>query len=297
MRLRKSLFGKISKSVIIFIFIISNVISINFLSAFSLQDIQDEHQKNLEKVFQSLFCNSFGYTLVGEKPMSLGELFESDFDRQYNGEIKPTVVTEYLEKIFRNSKKFIFISRGESYHKVIYLIHKPSLELLIEKEQEFLNNRLKRHVTIDWVIDAIRTKNNQLDFVTLGVLFGYGQSNSFFFVRRMEIGKYLNKSPNKEFHIFYKNELTMPYDIFYRIRCPDVNYTFESYEEEWKWIVKNKAPREEHEVPFLFEPICFIAKKGKETDLIRAKHAETRKKMAEVFCDVSFIEAVVKLAE
>lgn len=272
------------------------MVAVTPLSALPTEHVTDNQRKFFEMEFQAIFSDCLGYTLVGEKPMSLHELPEYEFDKKYKGNLKPEMVSRYLEQVFRNSKNFIFIATGDANYKVIFLIHKPALKKLIETEQEFLNYRLKRQVTVEYIINLVR-EQKAIDPIAFGVLLGYGQSNSFFYLRRMQIGMYLGKSPNTEFQIFYPQRSSTTQNNFYRINAPEINYVFESFRDEWNWIINNMAPIQKREVPYLFHPICYIAKKGKTTDSIDATHKQARKKMANIFTDKSFTKAVVELAD
>mgnify|MGYP003393371938 CR=1 FL=1 len=270
-------------------FIVLSLALHHFLSALTLDDVPKADKDILEKEFSHLFSEDLGYTLIGEKPMSLEYLC----DRPWETKSHADLVIDYLDRVFEKSSKFAFFYFVNGGYRELILIHNPRLKELLIQEQQFFDRRLRRHVTAEWIIESLH--KNRLDSVTLGVLLGYGKENSFFFKRRAELLDYVEKAPFLEFGFYFNNRSVE--GIFHIKTAPQKSPQFPSYQAEWKWIQENDMPwPKQPDIPYLFQPVLFIAKKGKDTDYLHAKYLKAREKLAQCFYNESFLETVIRLA-
>jgi len=180
----------------------------------------------------------------------------------------------------------------------------------IERDRDFLSEQLQMDASpekiIQWFLEPNGCTEANRDYANaLGVLLGYGKSNSLFFTKRCELGTYLKKAPFVS--LLPQNPckgptprqrtLFEPDEVVYRAKSPSPNYAFEDLEEEWKWIVQH-TNHEQQEVtaPYLYELPAFIEKKCQETTALRKKYQRVRDKLAALFCNRSFLEIVIEKA-
>ena len=95
-----------------------------------------DFDQELENAYRSLFSKEFGYTLIGEKPIS----FEENAINEYLF-YHPEVVAKFtysLDKTFKNSHTVILKTFLEPDY-YIEIIHKPAVAQLLRKDQRLQN--------------------------------------------------------------------------------------------------------------------------------------------------------------
>ena len=139
--------------------------------------------------------------------------------------------------------------------------------------------------------------------MVIGLLLGYDKTNIDYYIRRIEVGTYLQKYPFVRYHPLpggkYSNNPFVFLNIFLRYERLRPSRGFESLEDEWQWIKKIEWNIEEESdpVPPLFVHLpLYICRHGGESELTREKFKEASGKVAELFCNKSFQEAVKEIA-
>jgi hypothetical protein len=141
----------------------------------------------------------------------------------------------------------------------------------------------------------------------LGLIFGYGKSNTEYFSRSGRIGFYLKKYPNIRLFSFSEKPRIASIKTGYR-RCSRFRFSecleppkplpqFKSLEDEWAWIesVKN-VYRADASPPYLFRLSAYKARTGGDADDVREKSIRARDRVARIFCDRKFSEVIAEEA-
>ncbi len=248
----------------------------------ALEKIPIEDREFFLKNFRIVLLSEFGFTIVDEKPFSLEEFSGLKFPLMTEEE-KRKLIT-YMQLIFENSENFEFFSSGiELEYQMAYLI----------------NRRLFRKLNID-PDDEI-----SFDAENLAKLFGFGEENAHFYLRRLAVGRYLKKppfvilgirTPKSLDSLFYINYESAYYvKPPYKETPPEPNENFASLEEEWEWIVQNKVQLEEWDnLPMWIRKPLFICKKSQETDDLLKKYDLAANKLGKLMHDDNWFELVLK---
>lgn len=247
-----------------------------------LEKIPPEDRQFFLKNFRIILLSEFGFTLIDEKPFSLEEFSGYKFPSMTKEE-KCKLIT-YTQLIFENSENFEFFSCGKEHeYPMAYLI----------------NRRLFRKLNIDPDDDI------SFDAENLGKLFGFGEENTHFYLRRFDVGGYLKKPPfvilgprplRNWYSLFHINYISKYYvQAPYKEIPPEPNENFTSLEEEWEWLEQNQVPIEEWDIPpkWIRKPV-FICKKGQETDDLAKKYDLAANKLGKLMHDNNWFELVLK---
>jgi hypothetical protein len=274
------------------------------------QDTFDQSGKReVEDFFSNLFSREFGYTLIGAKPISEDE-FEGKYYQEvgFFQEIDENCFCE-LRKIFDKSSNFVLkiLCDGPCYS--IELINRRAVRELVQQNrvlQEFIKKRFK---SIDDFYSQIEDRNRSIFRVLrnndriIGYLLGYDETNIEYYIRRIEVGNFLQKYPFVHYHplpggIYSNNPfIFLNPHLYYKRLQP--NHGFDSLESEWRWIkqVEWDIGKECNPVPpyFIYLPF-YICRHGGDSELTREKFKKASGNVAELFCNMSFKNAVAELA-
>ena len=144
----------------------------------------------VEKIVGRLFKTTVGYTLIGKKPVSEGDWpFFNRASLQ-----QEQIIREFLVLAFKNSRSFILqLQANTNYCFPFVLIHKPALIKVINENKELSDFVIKKFATTDRLFSHLKNSGETLfktfefnDFL-LGLILGYGRSNSEYFCRRGEL--------------------------------------------------------------------------------------------------------------
>jgi hypothetical protein len=264
----------------------------------------------VEEELQRVFSNCFGYTLIGKKPVSIEYCSRPEFNS--NLAHKKRFFT-LLERMFSNSSRFILktFHYSNSYSEII-LIDKSSLAELIKKNSYLFRFIKNQYGSIRKFHRSLMNPNMHIvdcfhkDLVAIGIALGYGEENSRYYQRYLEVGFYLKKYPlvcllpidPKPMPDLITREPTrcLTEDLPYKPIVPEVlANTFTSLEDEWRWMrtVRNKDYYEVA-VPYLFQMPFFISKKSAETANILRQYSLARDKLAKLFYEKKFSEAIAE---
>lgn len=266
----------------------------------------------VEEELQRIFSKCCGYTLIGEKPISIEHCCRLEFCS--NLEYKKQFFV-LLERLFENSDRFLLKTiHIADFYSEIMLIDKPVLAKLIKKNRYLSSFVKKEYGSIKNFYQSLKDPNLHVvdcflrDNVAIGIALGYGEGNSRYYQRYLDVGYHLKKYPLiclLPFEPKPMPEMITPepircsiYDIPYEPFVPKIHGDeFESLEDEWRWMrrVRNKD-YDETEVPYLFQLPFFISKKGRETDAICRRYSRARDKLAKVFCGKKFSDVIAEEA-
>ena len=275
---------------------------------FSAQLIPNPVDADLENGLRYVFSDDFGYTLIGEKPVSIQQSLGC-----YDGAEaeKRDVLFIFLKLIFSSSTEFVFkILQNHGYMEII---HKKALLLQIEKYEKFSNFVLKKYGSPCNFLRALEQDNFDIfdavdyDPVLIAIALGYGEENGEFFVRRCDVGEYLQKYPIVAFFPFDQrpgpdwavSKNTWCFTGPTILPRPMLTPQFISLEQEWQWIkdVSRDFNRNPYPVvPYYISLPGYVSRHGIESDTIHEKFLKARDKLANLFCDRKFSEVIAEEA-
>jgi hypothetical protein len=258
----------------------------------------------LEDLCKNLFSREFGYTLVGEeKPISTGAVC-----REYPYEISEKCITA-LKKMFERSPNFVLkvFSYGSLYF--IELINRKSLRDLVNKNnivRSFVKKEFDGEADFYSKVEDLRQKLHIIlkknEKIT-GYLLGYSKDNINYYLRRFEVGTFLQKYPLVLFHPLPGGRYSNSCCVFMNRRLVYVpvkpSSGFASLEAEWQWIkdIEWDIREESKPIPpyFVFLPF-YICRHGGDSEMTRERYKKASHQIAEVFYNKSFQEAVAEIA-
>lgn len=250
-----------------------------------------------EDRLRDLFSRELGHTLIGAKPVSCEEWF---WYRSTSPQSKEMVV-DFLKRIFANNKTFILHING--CHSIlidITLVNKPLLKKTIQREK-YLKNFIKNHYeTIDNFFTKLQSSQCTIferlyyDDRALGLVFGYGRTNSSYASRRMKIQHFLRYG--KGFCGYFLRPIPHPGTItiagFCTVPSPYTDLPqlsikpsagFNSLEEELDYLNSLMYKAQELGPPYLFEPPLFIAKRCEETNKLLRHYRKSTEKLVQIY--------------
>jgi hypothetical protein len=271
-------------------------------SIFSIQLIAEEPTQALESGLMYIFSNDFGYTLIGEKPVSVEQRLNWDLGENPD---KKNQLFSFLDSAFHQSNNFIFKILGKDGY--IELVHKKSLIKQIYKNDNLNEFIKKKYGSIKKFLKFLKKSDSSIfsavDYssVLIAVVLGYGAENGEFFARRIEVGEYLQKYPIVTFFPF--DQKPGPWHAFpsnsyffsglFPINEPQKKPQFSSLEREWQEIQKNEQQFNRESVPPYYIALpTYVAKAGIKSEAILDNFSQARKRLALLFCGKKFSEAI-----
>ncbi len=267
-----------------------------------------DEKRGFEDGLKDLFADCLGYTLIGLKPVSLGDCPSLRTQPQLKDKF-----IDFLLNTFKNSSRYILRVEMfcEDYFDVI-LIHKKAFYDLYCSKSEVASFINRTYGNLEQFFNAVEKSNRSFfsiinrDVKLLGLMLGFGAQNCKFYKRRIIVGSYLKKYPLfllfpstifSGLILFHEREAKTPATLLVREDPPAFDsHRFRSLEEEWQWITDNEVKPEYAFPPLLFQLPVFIACKGDETEKIIQNFKRGREKIALLFTDKSFVEGVIEEA-
>ncbi len=272
-----------------------------------------EDDQKLENGLKILFSKEMGYTLLGEKPVSIDEWSE-DYLRSSSDIEK---MLQFLQRTFRGSPRFIFKSvlKDDGLYR-IELIHKQALKEVIYGNRDLCSIVKKKFKNPEILLHELETSKERIfdllesnDFLK-GVVLGYGRANSKYFCRRCDLGFYLKKYPivcilpfnpkpsRRHVASLQKRSVCLE-DTLYADFEPKVNKNFDSLEDEWRWIQKVFWDLRKES---LVSPPCYLSlpvyvcRHGGDSERVRSKYVKARDRLANLLYSRSFKEVIMEEA-
>lgn len=262
-------------------------------------------QKKINRFFYDLFSRSLGYTLIGAKPISIEEISTGCFGEEHIEE----ECFAALRDTFAESKKYILKIYSTGTLRHIELINKPAVLDLINTNV-FLHRYVKKNFLSTenfWgkISDqslGIHTILHK-DARPIGYLLGYDKTNIAYYLRRIEVGRYLQKYPYVRYNPIpggrYPGNSCIPFSLSqpYKKVCPQ--FGFSSLEEEWQFLqrVSWEIEKETDPIPpfFVFLPV-YICRHGGTSEATYEKFIRARGRVAELFCNKPVQQAIFEIA-
>jgi hypothetical protein len=260
-------------------------------------------KREIEEFFLSLFAKEFGYTLLGIKPISTDEVFGEYFQKTSEK------CFDELKKAFVDSPNFVLKIFSEGPCHSVELINRKAVRELVRNNhvvQAFIKKEFKCE---DDFYSKIEDPNQDIhkilkkDAKIIGYLLGYCKTNVEYYIRRIELGTYLQKYPWVCFHPLPGGKYSDYPFVFTnrRLRYERLRPSkgFRSLTEEYEWIkqVEWDIREESKPVPPFFVSLPFyICRHGNQSEFDRERLRKARCKVAELFYNKSSRKAVVKEA-
>jgi hypothetical protein len=268
---------------------------------FFQEEKSNQDQREIESLCMELFSGEFGDTLIGVKPITTDDL-------SYPYEISERCLVS-LRKMFEKSPNFVLKIFSRNQEHSIELINRRALRTLVkhnlivrsfikrefQNEQDFYSKIEDSHQSIHKVL-----KNDEK---IIGYVLGYSKTNIDYYLRRIEVGRYLQKYPLFCFHPLpggrFSNCPVVCRNIHLQHAHVKPSNGFKSLEAEWLWLGniswdlrKETFPTPPHFVSLPF----YVCRHGGDSELTREKYKRAECKVAELFYDRSFQEAVAEEA-
>ncbi|HEV3270109.1 MAG TPA: hypothetical protein VGZ69_05625 [Candidatus Rhabdochlamydia sp.] len=249
----------------------------------------------MEALLQSMiFEQGFGYTLFGNKPVSLaGYFLNPSFDTIFfnrRGFFFPVVEAwSILEKnvLCHLQGNYILlkqVDRIKNPHAFqIIIINKSSFLQTVAEHMDLFCELLGKEIDPKELLDEVILnqkslwdilKNNQALY---GIILGYGKRNSLAFKRRWELGQVFSFNSQS-------SQNTPPF-------CPRPSKGFSSSEEEYCYIEDQHCFFDIQTSPLSpLNPPCFMIIKDNdvETELLKKKYKETFKQLIKIYAEGDF---------
>ena len=279
------------------------VLLFSILSLFSFLYFLDTR---IEKVYREIFSKELGYTLIGEKPVSM-EMGPNDYLDSHP--YLTRLFLAHLRRTFYQSKRYIVKTfYDDGGHYTIELIHRPALKTLITS-----TSQLKRFIETKYRGEAnfykmLENENCTLytifsDKYFLGLALGYGKANSHYFCRRCLVGislyKFFTILPffsGKTLSIERPNYCYLTIDKPYTTKKVEPSPGFSSLEAEWQWIKQiewNLEEEREAKPPYSLTLPLYICRHGGDSEVIRDKFKRSGALLANLLSSKSSIREVV----
>ena len=256
-----------------------------------LSKIPKDDQLILEDFFHDLVTQSlFGYVLFGNKPLSDASCINPLSDFYFRFRMEPENLKFYKGIIcWRKhynlfpSKDYLFIffedPTKDDYIKIA-LVNKKAYLKIIQKNLIKFQTVLGPNMTAEKLLVKFVTDQdfweNPFDYETLGILFGYGESNSYLFQRREDI----NPQP-----------CCRRFTLKKRPKIPRQGYA--TIEEEYADLRIQLQPLEDDisfDREYMDLPRFAAIANSEETIRIKNDFIQTRKKMIKIFRDGEFFK-------
>jgi len=183
----------------------------------SIERIPMEDRADLKRVLEKgIFRSQFGYTLFGEKPLSIDGYLEeraihASYKRRNNPKMKKDAIerNHKLQKGWKIWEKYAHFFPSENYilrkqpdsvmdgAVTIYLMNKKAFYQVIEKYRQDFEKVLGKDFCVEEIINSFE-KGEGIFFDKIvehdglfGTLLGYGRDNAWDFYRKTEIAKRL----------------------------------------------------------------------------------------------------------
>ena len=288
-------------------FLIAALSILGGLALFVICQRSPKQSSAAEEYLKCLFCDDFGFTLVGEKPCSLDNSQTSYLKLLFPEDVEKA--TKFLKTTFSKSDRFIL----REINGDLWLINKQSLSKTISKYNRLRSFVIKKFKSTERFIKFLQDSDSSLfealdyRYVLIGIAFGYGEENAEFFVRRIDLGLYLQKFPFvtqypfealpmvgaiRDWNLIFDRQLGKP-------KSPKPSPDFPSFQDEWLSMKKVDWPlylEVEPELPYYICLPAYISRHGEESERVHARYLRARDKLAKLFCGRKFSEVIAEEA-
>jgi hypothetical protein len=267
------------------------------------------HHSLWNKLYEYIQVSACGCSLIliGEKAVSLDNsqsyflksMFPEDVER----------ARELIKTTFSRSDRFIL----REIDGDLWFINKLVLSKMISKNSNLNRFVVKKFKSKKLFIDHLQYSEQNLfealdnRFVLIGIAFGYGEENARFYIRKIQLGEYLQRYPVISIYPFdgvpsigRVRDWNFHFDPYIKkIDQPATSGCFHSLEEEWEWIRQVEWPlyKESEPDPLYYISLpTYIARHGQESDRIHKKFLKARDRLAKLFCERKLSEVIAEEA-
>ena len=242
-----------------------------------LHKLPEHDKKILDRFFEEIVINhSFGYTIFGNKPMSLAGCFsnlpyyQSRILRQSYTTLLTGITSWQRHKIDWPSKNFIFKFQKhlQGNRIMIYLINKKAVLEVVQQHIDLFCKVLQRSITPDQLLQELCREDTTVEEVLhdheglKGILLGYGVQNAFLYQRKEEISRRIDQSG-----------LADEYD--------KIQQCFDRYHKYYQLLS-----------PFPLPAFCKDIESNETKDLLES-YAYTRKTLIKAYANKNFLEVTL----
>lgn len=262
----------------------------------------------IEDSLKTVFSNDFGYTLIGEKPISVEQSLNLYLCLNRD---ERDCLFKFMSLVFKNSETFVFKKlKKYGFMELINIKSLINQIMACKKLRKFI---IKKHGSVYAFLEKLKDPEISVfdvldhDPILLAIVFGYGEENGEFFVRRCLLGHYLQKYPLVKIYPFdgiptvdkIRGAGNFVYDKLRVINKPRKPTRFLTLNDEWQWIKSvsrefNKSPYPE--VPYYISLPGYVSRHGPESGRIHEKFLMARDKLANLFCGRNISEVIAEEA-
>jgi len=250
-------------------------------------------EAEMERAYMIIFSKEFGYTLIGEKPVSIDEgVINNHFSAN------PDLVKEFVVSVkdeLKDSNTIVFKAfLEEDGSHFLEMINKPALMNLVshnQKLKDFIATNFRTEAEFYKQMEDPRLRIFDVlknDAYLKGIVLGYGDANSSYFCRRCELLRHLRIFPfvrlvPQHEGLFFRQP-NFPGRILYPYlaRKVELGAGFSSFENEWRWMreVWWELRNEREAVPPFFIALPFyICRRGGDSEMVREKYKRASVKL------------------
>lgn len=253
-----------------------------------------EEKKRIESFFKVLiYENHFGYTLFGDKPVSIAGYFtlepSSNFlwgrSRHSNlGELWKN--WENYQKAL-NIKEYIFLNEADGdleNLRVITLINKKAFLAKVRGHIDLFQTILGNNITPELLLERVSVPHASLFKILnyneglYGILLGYGKNNAFAFKRSLELAKMVDP--------VYRN-----FPLHFSPSFPRPSKGFSSLSEEYESLRCRLSPfTHQHKLSQVLLPQMVVLEDDDETANLRKKYREVHRKIVQTYSNSDFLD-------
>ncbi len=296
---------------------LQKITNVSELSIF-LDNLSQKEKDSLDFLFRYFFENNFGYTLFGNKPISVTSINNFNFYNVNTKKIYPLYeiagsycntyhpyniklrkawkVWKKYQNLFSNSPFILFeTSKKINVNTSIFIINKRATIEIINFYKEDFKSVLKTdsdpQIFINNLIKTSFTnKHSNLNHALLGILLGYGKNNALNFQKRLDLYKNTNsfaKQEIKELNMKMKSFAKQDHEEFEQELLKKMIENYQGSKDEFIFTHFNFYPQ------LLPLPSFFADPNDTETQQIEENFKKIRKKIQEAYKGKNFLEVTL----
>lgn len=272
------------------------ITSIAFIAFFNKKGNQEK--KQIESFLKVLiYQNHFGYTLFGNKPVSVAGYFSQEpienllwgqWDRSNLRNLWK--IWEKYQKTL-TIKEFILLNETDvdvEGIQVISLINKKAFLAKIREHISLFQSILGTNISAELLLEQVSSPHASL-FRLLkcneglyGILLGFGKNNSFAFKRRLELAKMVDP-------------LYRDFPIRFSPLFPESSDKFSSFSEEYSSLQAQLFPfHGRNELSHIVFPYMLVLENDEETTYLKKKYRAERQKIVQSYSKGDFLDITLK---
>lgn len=259
---------------------------------------ENQEKKQIESFLKVLvYQNHFGYTLFGDKPVSIAGYFSQEpFENLIWGRWDRSNlrnlwgIWEKYQKTL-TIKEYVLINEMDvdvEGIQVISLINKKAFLAKVREHIDLFQSILGNHITPELLLEKVSLPHASL-FRLLkcneglyGILLGFGKNNAFAFKRRLELAKMVDP-------------LYRDFPIRFSLIFPKSSNEFSSFSEEYENLQTQLVPfPRKNELSHIIFPYMLVLENDNETTQLEKKYREDRKKIVQVYSKGDFLKITLK---